>query len=212
MLGKLLLSFALILSISPSFAGTAVLVEEDGVPIEPLSQRSTRKEIYQGQEFASNYELREKRRVGVGAQFAGAGGVYGFFAELNINPSNSASFGFGGGPGYSSIFGSWKYLLSENRFSPYGGLGFAHWYDATGASEGKQQSNPYFLNSQFLTTKERETGRFQVDLLTGQIGIQYHVLKGPFAGISFFSEIDVMLRLTKVAMAPTGTVGSAYYF
>ena len=195
-----------------SFAGPAVLIEEDGVPIKPLSGRSTLKETYSGQEFGNSYDLREKRRVGVGIQMSGLSGLYGIFAELNVNPSNSGVIGFGGGPGYSSFYGNWKYLFSENRFSPYIGLGYAHWYDATGAKDGLAQTNPKFLTSKFLNSLEKETGRFQIDLLTASAGLQYHVLSGPYVGFSFFTEIDLLVRTINLAVAPTGTVGSIYYF
>lgn len=208
----MILNFALLTTCSISLAGPAVLIEEDGIAIQPLSQRSSLQKTYAGQEFADIYELREKRRVGVGLQMAGAGGLYGIFAELNANPSNSALIGFGGGPGYSSFYGNWKYLLSESRLSPYTGLGFAHWYDATGAKSGGETSNPKFLSSQFLTAQEKESGRFQVNLITANLGVQYHVLSGPYVGFSFFAEIDLMMRLSKFSLAPTGSVGSTFYF
>lgn len=195
-----------------SFGSPAVLIEEDGVAVRPPFQRSSIGRMDQAQEFSTSYDLREKKRLGLGAQIAGMSGLYGAFAELNVNPSNSVLVGFGGGPGYNSIFGSWKYLFNEKALSPYGGLGFTHLYDATGGDQGLKQSNPRFVSGQLLTSSEKSTGRFQMDILVGNLGLQYQILKGPWVGFSFFMEADLLMRINHIAMAPTGSVGSIYYF
>ena len=209
---RLLTFVSFFLLTSTSFASPAVLIEEDGVDVQSLSQRSSIKRIYEAQEFSTTYELREKRRLGLGAQIAGMSGLYGIFAELNVNPSNSVLIGLGGGPSYSSFFGSWKYLYSESPLSPYGGLGYSHMYDASGGNQGLKQSNPRFVSAQLLTSSEKSTGRFQMDLLVGNIGLQYQLLNGPYVGFSFFVEADLLVRTVNLSMAPTGSVGSIYYF
>lgn len=198
--------------LSYASASPAVVIEENGVDIQPLSQRSSLRNVYEGQEFATSYELRQKRRMGVGLQIAGISGLYGAFAELNFNPSNSGVFGFGGGPGFSSFHGSWKYLFAEGGLSPYAGLGYAHWYDAGATDTHVRKSNPGFLSNSFLSQSERNTRKFQMDLAMANLGVQYHILQGPYAGLSFFAEIDGLLRLSAFAFAPTGSVGTSFYF
>jgi hypothetical protein len=180
--------------------------------ITPLSQRSTLKSVYDGQEFESTWDLRSKRRVGVGALTSGATGLLGALLELNLNPSNSAIIGFGGGPGYNAFNFQWKYVFAGQHFSPYLGIGYARWYNA--ASEGNRigRTNPAVLESKFLSEKQRQTGEFEVDLLTPTLGLQYNFLVGDYKGLGVFGEIVLLTQVSNLSPAPVGAFGAVYYF
>lgn len=196
-----------------SNASPAVLIEENGVEIESLSAgRSSTDEFRKSDPLSSTYDLRDKKRMGIGTQWAGVGGLLSAFAELNVNPSNAVILGFGGGPEYNSFFVNWKYLMSDSATSPFFGSGYAHWYDASGESFENKKTNPRFLNSQMMTRNEIASGKFQMNFWTGSLGVQHHLLTGQYQNLSFFAGIDLLVRLESFSVAPTGNVGTTFFF
>jgi hypothetical protein len=184
-------------------------IQQEG-SITPLSQRSSLKSIYDGQEFDSTVALRSQRRVGLGAQTSGATGLLGALIELNLNPSSSALVGFGGGPGYNAFNFQWKYVFDGVHFSPYAGVGYSRWYNASNKSIGK--TNPTVLESKFLSEKQKQSGEFAVDLLTPTLGLQYNFLSGEYKGLGVFGEIVFLTEVSSLSPAPVGSLGAIYYF
>lgn len=225
-----LLSFALVVS-SIAWSGPAVLFEEVEVPgvpkesealrrakrspeteIQPLSQRRSLKSLYEGQTFSSSDEMRSKRRVGLGAQTSGNVGLFGALIELNLSPAHSVITAFGGGPGYNALNFQWKYLILPGAFSPYMGVGYARWYNASGGKAGLEKTTPSLLGSRFLTDEQKKTGQFAVDLITPTLGIQYNQLTGEYTGLGIFAEIDFLTKVPDFSPVATGALGILYYF
>lgn len=229
---SILLGLTLFLS-QAAWSAPAVLFEEVEVPgvpkeseaplrkrkaatteseIRPLSQRSSLKSIYEGQEFNSTEELRSKRRVGLGALTAGNVGLFGAMIELNLSPSQSAITAFGGGPGFNALNFQWKYVMGGQAFSPYAGLGYARWYNASDSKGGLDKTTPAVLGSRFLTQEQKRTGEFTVDLITPTLGLQYNQLSGEYTGMGLFGEIDFLTKVPDFAPVATGALGILYYF
>lgn len=219
MMKSFLLGFAFCLPLF-SFAGPAVLFEEVEVKdtkdikesqIVPLSQRTSLRSRYEMQEFDSIFDLRTQRRVGLGAMTSGATGLLGVLIELNLTPMESAVIGFGGGDQYQAFNFQWRHIFGGESFSPYAGIGYARWYNASGGgSVGK--TTPSFLESQFLTDAQKRSGRFGIDLLTPTAGIQYSFLNGEYTGLGIFAELVILTEVSKLSSAPTGALGALYYF
>ena len=195
-----------------AWAGPAVLIEDGGTPIAPISQRSRfQEERDTTQGFDGVEELRTKKRVGLGVQAAGTTGLLGVLIELNLKPHQSVLIGLGGAPEFSAFNFQWKYVFGGENISPYAGIGYARWASA-GSKADISKATPKILSSKFLSEEERKTGKFAVDLLTPSIGLQYHNLLGPAVGTSYFAEVVFLTPLNEVSPAPMGAIGATYYF
>jgi hypothetical protein len=202
-----------------SFAGPAVLIEDEPddisssskmMNISPLSQRTTYRQTHAGQTFGSSYELRSLRRVGIGAEFAGASGLMGAVIELNFVPEDSFITGFGGGSGYNSFQMGWHHSFGGEKLSPYVGLGYVRWYNSSNKSV--EETNPKFLGTKFLSDKEKTTGQYSVNFLTPNLGLQYHVLAGDYVGASVFAEVRFFMSIAHLSPEALGSLGTIYYF
>lgn len=202
-----------------SFAGPAVLIEDEAddnnssatmTDISPLSQRTTYRQTHDGQKFGGAYELRSLRRVGIGAEFAGASGLMGALIELNFAPDDSLITGFGGGPGYNSFQMGWHHVFGGEKLTPYAGLGYVRWYNSSNKSA--DETNPKFLATKFLSDKEKETGQFSVNFLSPNFGLQYHVLAGDYVGSTVFAEIRLFMSMAHLSPEALGSLGTIYYF
>ncbi len=215
---KLMSAFLIFAFSFSAQAGPAVLIEENGnsvqkeTRIQPLSQRTSLRDVYLNQEFASALELRTKRRMGIGAVTAGSTGLLGALVELNFEAENSVITAFGGGTGFNSFNFQWKHVFGGEAFSPYAGVGYARWYSAVGSGKTLDKTNPSMLSGQFLSDEEKRTGQFAVDLITPTLGIQYNQLFGPYVGTAVFAEVVLLTQLSNLTPVPTGGVGALYYF
>jgi hypothetical protein len=209
------------------FAGPAVLIEENQQNYEqdsggwknrskPISEGKSILQHYSDQTFNSTYDLRLKRKVGIGAAVAGAVGVYGGLIELNFAPDDSVVTGFGGGPRFNSFMFQWKHLLgnteSDGFIHPYLGFGYSRWFSVSGNNSSMAKTTPSFLGSRFLSEEEKITGRFEKNLLIPSLGLQYFQLDGEYRGLGVFVEVDVILETSDLSPVPTGGVGTIYYF
>lgn len=179
--------------------------------ITPLSQRGSLKETYEGVEFSSTQELRTRRRVGLGLQTMGSTGMLGMMLELNFQPQNSFLAGYGGGPGYNAFNFQWRHLFLGEQFSPYTGIGYARWNSASN-DENLKETTPSALGGKLLTDEEKAQGRFGIDLVTGNLGVMYQTLRGPYTGLGYFGEITLLMRTSKLTPNPLGSLGAIYYF
>lgn len=180
--------------------------------ITPLSQRTSLREVYRGQEFDSIFEMRARRRVGVGATALGQTGLLGAMLELNFSPSESILTSFGGGPGYGSFAFSWKHFFGGRQISPYGGLGYARWYNASGDGRKVEKTVPNELGSKFLDEEEMRTGNFGVNLFVPTLGIQYSILSGPWTGSALLGEVNFLTPFRNFSPSPVAGIGALYYF
>lgn len=202
-----------------SFAGPAVLIEDEPednsssaamTDISPLSQRTTYRQSHDGQKFSGAYELRSLRRVGVGAEFAGASGLMGALIELNFVPEDSLITGFGGGSGYNSFQMGWHHVFGGEKLTPYAGLGYVRWYNSSNKSA--DETNPKFLATKFLSEKEKQTGQYSVNFFSPNLGLQYHVLSGDYVGTTVFTEIRLFMSMAHLSPEALGSLGTIYYF
>lgn len=162
-----------------------------------------------GLNFASTFNLREKRKVGAGVSVGGALGFVGFNMELNFEESQGVLAGFGTGPGFNSIQISWKQAFDGDFLAPYTSVGYSRWYNSHGNSDDYKKSG---ILDRVLTEEEKRTGQFGSDFVHAALGLQYNQLSGELSGVSLFGEIMAMLEVKRAVLLPTGTVGALYYF
>lgn len=219
---KIIFALICITLFSPrlGFAAPAVLIEEGGKlkndgwknMERPVSEGKSILQVYQDQEFESAFDLRTKRRVGVGLSLEGQAGFYGGLIELNFAPEDSAITGFGGGAQYNSFSLQWKHIFGGTKVTPYSALGFNRWFSLSGNSKSIGSTNPSFLGSKFLTAEEKATGRFEKNLLSPAIGLQYYQLDGPYKGLGVFVEVVLLMETSDLSPVATGGLGTLYYF
>lgn len=158
--------------------------------------------------YQNNFELRQSRKMGVGASFGGPLGVFGLFTELNLNRNNGAVAGIGAGSGYNSFVLAWKNSLEGSYLNPYTQVGYSRWF-GTGTAGDPTEST---ILNQVLESSEKADGKFGKDFLVGSLGVQYTQLKGETRGLSFFMQIDLMFAFSNGHTIPAGTAGSIFYF
>ena len=168
-------------------------------------------EVISEDHYSSTYELRARRRMGVGAEVLGELGLGGAFVELNFAPDDSAVLGFGGGLQFSSFEVNWRHIFGGRTISPYVSLGVAHWYTI---SEGTPISNsiPSVLTDKFLTQSEIDAGKFSLNFIAPAAGLQYNVLSGSYAGAAVRAEAVLLTGLRGFQTGFLGSLGVLYYF
>ena len=92
---------------APSAASSEKWVERE----RGVSESRPLREIYAEQEFTSAYEMRTKRRVGVGLMTAGQVGMAGALVELNFAPEDGFFTSYGGGPKYNAFAMGWYQVV-----------------------------------------------------------------------------------------------------
>jgi hypothetical protein len=170
------------------------------------------REIFEGGDYSSVYEMRAKRRVGLGVEAAGELGMLGVQAELNFAMDDSAVVGFGGGPQYSSFNVGWHHNFGGRAISPFTSVSYSRWYSnaSTGSTVG--DTTPSFLGQKFLTEGERESGRFAENFVIPGAGLQYNILSGPYAGTTIYAEAMLLVSMANLANTITGAFGAQYFF
>lgn len=233
------IAIALVALFSPDlgFAAPAVLIEDNNKAVEvqtievdgqsvrsnkssnqwqkrdrALAEGQSLAELYSGQEFASAFEMRSKRRVGVGLATSGQLGLAGVMIELNFAAMDSFVAGYGGGPRFNALAFEWKHVMGGRSISPYATLGYAHWFNSNSKGGPIEKTTPSVLGSRFLSSDEKTTGVFAKEFIIPSIGLQYNQLVGPSVGTSFFAEIVVLMEASDLTPVPTGAVGALYYF
>ncbi|MCM2282143.1 MAG: hypothetical protein NDI61_09890 [Bdellovibrionaceae bacterium] len=156
--------------------------------------------------------LRALRRVGIGLSGAGPLGAFGANVELNFTPDIGFLTGFGGGPGYQAYTFQLKRVFGEASLAPYLVGGYARWYSFGESGRPISDTTPGFLQTKFLSAKQKAEGRIDENLLYPGFGLQYLTLSGPYAGSSVFAELLLLTDIGDFVVAPTGTVGYMYYF
>lgn len=173
----------------------------------PSSKEAPSRIVKQGDD---SWDLRSKRRVGIGFSAAGPLGFLGLNMELNFSPKWGAVAGFGGGRGYQSYTFQAKRVLAGEWLAPYMAMGYSRWMSTR---EGEvAPTTPGFLYDRFLTDAEKQSGNFSEDLVFPAFGLQYLQLRGPWSGFSVFAEVLMLLDVEDFQTAPTGTLGMLYYF
>jgi hypothetical protein len=162
-------------------------------------------------EAESGTELRKIRRMGVGAQAAGALGMGGMILDLNMTPQWSFTSGFGGGEGFQAYMFEARYVISGDWLMPYLNFGFTHWGSLSKSGQ-INKTKPSILADKLLNDDEKAAGEYQKNMFLAGIGLQFMQLKGEWAGTSAFAEITVLFDIGNFVAAPTGTVGMLYYF
>lgn len=203
---------------SSLFAQKAVLIE-DGDTQEEIGFNKSLFQTRQKQhpektsksEFFSSFDLRAKRRVGVGLSVAGQLGLLGAFAELNFGVENSTIFGYGTGGSYNSLTLQWKHVFNSQKLTPYVTLGYSRWF-SNGQNGSPTQATPSFLSQKLLSDYEKQTGKFGKDLLIPSAGLQYYLLNGPYVGSSLYAEVMMLFSPQAVDSVANGSMGMIYYF
>ncbi|MCE3009477.1 MAG: hypothetical protein LW875_02540 [Proteobacteria bacterium] len=194
--------FSLLLNVSVSLA---VEVQD----IKPLSVRSEWRDIFHKTDFSNADEMRKDRRVAIATQLGGATGQYGIGVNLFFNPESAFVASFGGSDSYRGFHFGGQYLWNEKSFSAYHRLGYSHWYNSQNSGSVGSSELP---SSSLLTKNERESGQFSVNLAVAGLGLQYLVLKGPYAGTAVFIEAIGLSNVRDFSFATTGSAGLLYHF
>lgn len=156
--------------------------------------------------------LRKKRRVGVGAQGAGALGLGGVFVELNMTEKDGFLAGFGGGsPGFQAWTIQYKKVLAGEWLLPYMAGGLARWNNFE-PNPGITDTTPGILGERFMNQSDKDRGIINEWIIYPAIGLQFVQLEGDWAGFSVFLEVDMLVDLQDFAAGPTGALGMSYYF
>lgn len=194
--------FGLLITVS---AASAVEVQE----IKPLSGRSEWRDIFRKTEFSNADEMRKDRRVAVGTQLGGTTGQYGIGVNLFFNPESAFVASFGGSDSYRGFHFGGQFLWSEKSFSVYHRLGYSRWDNSQKSGSMGSSELP---TSNLLSKNERESGRFSLNLAVAGLGLQYSVLKGPYAGTALFVEAIGLTSVRDFSIATTGSAGLLYHF
>lgn len=185
-------------------------VREESSSTSFLRRPGTLRDVFKPGEYTNAETLRKDRRLGVGVETFGRYGVVGIGFEMNFTALDSATAGFGGGPGYNSVGLGWKHLFGGEALSPYAGFGVARW---TGTSKTRvMDSNPRYLESKFLDDKEKNSGQFGKNFLVPSLGLQLNKLRGPSSGAVLFGEIVLLIEASTMAQVPTAAFGAMYFF
>ncbi len=184
-----------------SLAHGAILVEENG-----------REVVYDTRSASDGMDLRTKRRMGVGAAAAGAHGVFGINIDLNLTSRITTELGFGLSTEFQTFHFAVKRYLGGESVLPYIGLGYARWSNNGETRGGIEETNPGFVAEQFMSEEDKEKGRITANILYPAAGIQYLLLDGRWAGFGIHAEIDILLEVSELEAAPTGSIGATYYF
>ncbi len=177
-----------------------------------LGESRSLNELYTGQEFANAFEMRSRRRVGVGLGTSGQLGLAGALIELNFAAMDSFVAGYGGGPRFNALAFEWKHVLGGRSISPYTTLGYAHWFNSNSKGGTIEKTTPSILGSRFLSSEEKSTGVFAKEFIIPSVGLQYNQLVGPSVGTSFFAEVVILMEASDLTPVPTGAIGALYYF
>lgn len=187
-------------------AGASAILVEDG-PNRAENRVSGRNL----ENFADVFELRDRKRMGVGASYLGWGGLLGVHLEVNYHSEHSARFLVGGGPGYQSVGFGWKWLLMETDFHPVIGFGIADWFGQA-HSAGGRPSPPDFLSRYLLTEEDLARGSFNYVFLVPSVGLEWLQTRGAGAGSGLFVEIMFLTEQRTLAQYPSAQWGVNYYF
>jgi len=161
--------------------------------------------------FSEGYGLRAKKRVGLGASFAGAVGLGGVNLNLNFTPEYTFILGVGLSHDFQTLNVGLKKYLGGRTVQPYAVAGYTNWH-AEGESRNLEKTSPALLSNRFLSRHERETGRFSENIVYPGLGLEYTTVEGPYQGLSFYAEAMWLVDLDDIAMGATGGIGSIYYF
>lgn len=188
----LVLTLLLMVSVHPA----------DAVPNSPASIKTA----------SDGLSMRSLRRVGLGVSGAGPLGVFGVNLEMNFTSDVGILTGFGGGSDYQAFTVQMKRVLGGTSLMPYVAGGYARWYNFGKAGRIDSETTPGFLQTKFLSEKQKAEGRFSENLIYPALGLQHMTLSGPYAGSSVFAEVLMLIDINDFVVAPTGTVGYMYYF
>jgi hypothetical protein len=157
-------------------------------------------------------EMRSKRRIGLGIQAIGSLGLGGLIAEFNFTDRSGMVLGFGGGsPNFQAWTVQYKKVLAGESILPYVAAGFAKWNNFE-PKPGLNDSTPGILTERLMSDADKRDGVINEYLLYPAAGVQYVQLDGDWAGFSVFAEFDVLFDVVDFVAAPTGAIGTSYYF
>lgn len=164
--------------------------------------------INERDEYYSNFELRNDRKLGAGIGLLGVFGYFGGVVDVNFDEENTAQLGFGKGYGFNSFFAGWKKSFSGQYFTPYFTLGYSRFYN----SLVQDISGNSYIIDQVLSKDETKQGQIGIDFFNSHFGMQYNQLSGEYIGSSFYLEFNFLFSFKRNVMVPTASVGSIYYF
>jgi hypothetical protein len=181
-------------------------------PSMELSQRAASAlRLDESNSYSDNLFLREQRRIGLGGSLGGEAGMIGFRAEYNLDETQSGLAALGFGPGYQSFSFSYKrswYGFFDTEFSPYLSGGYSRW-----VSRGSGEWSGSDVLKQALTDEQKKSKGFGVDFLPLSAGLQYYLLRGELAGLSFFGEAVLLNQIQPtLQVILSGTLGATFYF
>lgn len=167
--------------------------------------------IDENNSYSDQFQMREERKIGFGGSLGGDAGMLGLRAEYNFDEAQSGMGALGFGPGYQAFSFSYKYSwygFLDTELSPYLAAGYSHWsYRGAGEWSGSD------VLRQALNEEQKNSRRFGVDFIPVTAGLQYFILEGEAAGLSFFGELNLLNQIQPTRqMILSGALGATFYF
>lgn len=199
---------ALVLSVSLKAEELSIVEIKPTSKLSNTSSSNKYSPINERDEYYSNFELRNDRKLGAGVGLLGVFGYLGGVADINFDEENTAQLGFGKGYGFNSFFAGWKKSFSGQYFTPYFTVGYSRFYN----SLAQDISGNSYIIDQVLSKDETKQGQIGIDFFNSHFGMQYNQLSGEYIGSSFYLEFNFLFSLKRNIMVPTASLGSIYYF
>lgn len=160
--------------------------------------------------YSNNLEMKSYKKVGAAVATGGLSGVVGISLEYNIEPQEAAFVGFGTGQGYQTFNFGWKHNFEGIYMAPYTKVGISKWVDA--GNSGNRSANSSNVLKYALSNKQIDNNDFDVNFLSGAIGLEYNQLEGDLAGVNLFGEILALTEIAEGKIIPTASVGLIYFY
>lgn len=160
--------------------------------------------------YSNNLEMKSYKKVGAGLATGGLSGVVGINLEYNFEPQEAGFAGFGTGTGFQTFNFGWKHNFEGIYMSPYTKVGISKWVDAGNSEDRPADSNNVLKAA--LSNKQIQNNNFDVNFLSGAIGLEYNQLEGDLAGVNLFGEILVLTEIAEGRLIPTASIGAIYYY
>jgi hypothetical protein len=149
-------------------------------------------------------ELKMEKRFGLGISVGGPLAIMGMELDVNFTETFSAGMGVGTGMEYNSWMLKARYFLMGKSVSPYFGVSVANWWTN---SENPKNLSPQIIN-RFISPGDDLSKGFSMWLVTPTFGVQYLSLMG----ISFFAELNWMVKLLSLSNGLYAGLGAHWYF
>lgn len=188
-----------------------IKISSDSTEIIPISS-SKRRSKDDEETFSRSLDLRQRKRVAIGVQALGKFGIIGANLDLNLSAHNSAGGFVGSGQGFNTFGFSWRKYLEGDRLTPFFGFSLARWYNASEKNKEVSSSTPSYLANDLLNREEKTSGKYSLNMLAPNMGLQYFFLDGELKNSSITGELVLLKPIDRSANIVTASFGYNYSF